>query len=91
MVSLVDATRQGGNLIMGVSPRGSLALLRCAKAYAYLEGRSYVTPDDVKTLAVPVLAHRVVLGYGSGGSDSAADLIQKLLETIPVPTEDFTA
>lgn len=91
MVSIVEATRQGGNIVMGVSPRGSLALLRCAKAYAYLEGRGYVTPDDVKALAVPVLAHRLVLGYGSGGSESAKDIIQEILNTTPVPTEDFTA
>ena len=90
MVSIVDATRQGGNIVMGVSPRGNLALMRCAKAYAYLEGRSYVTPDDIKALAVPVLAHRLVLGYGTGGSDSAKDIIHKLLDTTPVPTEDFT-
>lgn len=90
MVSIVDATRQGGNIIMGVSTRGSLALLRCARAYAYLEGRGYVTPDDVKALAIPVLAHRLVLGYGSGGSETARELIQKLLDTTPVPTEDFT-
>ncbi|MDE5590697.1 MAG: MoxR family ATPase, partial [Acetatifactor sp.] len=90
MVSIVDATRQGGNIIMGVSTRGNLALLRCARAYAYLEGRGYVTPDDVKVLAIPVLAHRLVLGYGSGGSETAGELIQKLLDTTPVPTEDFT-
>lgn len=90
MVSIVDATRQGGNIIMGVSTRGNLALLRCARAYAYLEGRGYVTPDDVKALAIPVLAHRLVLGYGSGGSETARELIQKLLDTTPVPTEDFT-
>lgn len=90
MVSIVDATRQGGNIVMGVSPRGNLALMRCAKAYAYLEGRGYVTPDDIKALAVPVLAHRLVLGYGTGGSDSAKDIIQKLLDITPVPTEDFT-
>lgn len=91
MVSIVDATRQGGNIVMGVSTRGNLALLRCARAYAYLEGRGYVTPDDVKALAIPVLAHRLVLGYGSGGSETAIELIQKLLDTTPVPTEDFTA
>lgn len=90
MVSIVDATRQGGNIVMGVSPRGNLALLRCAKAYAYLEGRDYVTPDDIKALAIPVLAHRLVLGYGTGSSDSGKDFIQKLLDTTPVPTEDFT-
>lgn len=90
MVSLVEATRQGTNVVMGVSPRGNLALLRCAKAYAYLEGRSYVTPDDVKALAVPVLAHRLVFGYGSGGNGYGKEFLQKLLETTPVPTEDFT-
>lgn len=90
MVSIVDATRQGGNIIMGVSTRGNLALLRCARAYAYLEGRDYVTPDDVKALAIPVLAHRLVLGYGSGGSETARELIQKLLDATPVPTEDFS-
>lgn len=91
MVTLVEATRQAESVVMGVSPRGSLALLRCAKAYAYLEGRDYVTPDDIKALAVPVLAHRIVLGYGSGGSDSTKELVQRLLDTTPVPTEDFTA
>lgn len=90
MVSIVDATRQGGNIIIGVSTRGNLAMLRCARAYAYLEGRGYVTPDDVKALAIPILAHRLVLGYGSGGSETARELIQKLLDTTPVPTEDFT-
>ena len=74
---------------MGVSPRGSLALLRCVKAYAYLQGRSYVNPDDVKALSVPVLAHRLVLGYGNDTSTRAEQLIEKILENTPVPTEDF--
>ncbi|MCM1056954.1 MAG: MoxR family ATPase [Firmicutes bacterium] len=91
MVSIVDATRQDSRLVMGVSPRGDLALLRCARAYAYLAGRGYVTPDDVKALAIPVLAHRLAPGYGAGESGTAVELIRKLLDTIPVPTEDFTA
>lgn len=91
MVEIVEATRKKDELLMGVSPRGSLALLRCAKAYAYLDGRSFVTPDDIKALAVPVLAHRIVLGYGAGGSESARSLIQTLLAAVPVPTEDFKA
>ncbi|MCM1191876.1 MAG: MoxR family ATPase [Butyrivibrio sp.] len=91
MVSIVDATRRDSRLVMGVSPRGNLALLRCARAYAYLAGRDYVTPDDVKALAVPVLAHRLVSGYGTGGSETVCGLIQRLLDTTPVPTEDFTA
>lgn len=91
MVELVEATRKTEQIRMGVSPRGSLAMLRCAKAYAYLDGRSFVTPDDVKALAVPVLAHRIVPGYGSFGTDSAEELIQKIVDTTPVPTEDFKA
>lgn len=89
MVDIVEATRKGAQVVMGVSPRGNLALLRCAKAYAYLEGRNYVTPDDIKTLAVPVLAHRIVLGYGSGGIAGNIKMIEHILATKPVPTEEF--
>lgn len=89
MVDVVSATRKGDQIIMGVSPRGSLNLLRAAKAYAWLSGRDFVTPDDVKALAVPVLAHRIVLGFGSG-ADSSKDIVEKILAAVPVPTEDFT-
>jgi MoxR-like ATPase len=89
MVDLVQGTRNGEGMVMGVSPRGSLALLRCVKAYAYLEGRDYVIPDDVKSVAPAVLAHRIVLGYGQGGSEGSETLVKKLLSTLPVPTEDF--
>jgi len=89
MVDLVAATRAGENVVMGVSPRGTLAFLRCVKAYAYLQGRSYATPDDVKTLAVPVLAHRVIMGYGKAGENKA--FVEKLVGSIAVPTEDFSA
>jgi len=90
MVDIVEATRKGAQVVMGVSPRGNLALLRCAKAYAYLEGRDYVTPDDIKVLVVPVLAHRIVLGYGSGGIAGNIKMIEHILATTPVPTEEFT-
>ena len=89
MVDIVEATRAGEQIVMGVSPRGNLALLRCAKAYAYLDGRDYVTPDDIKALAVPVLAHRVVLGYGSGGTENSRKWMEQLVAGIPVPTEEF--
>lgn len=92
MVAIVNATRSAEGVVMGVSPRGSIALLRSVKAYAYLDGRSYVNPDDVMTLAAAVLAHRLVLGYGVDSvNNSAADLIAKILDTIPVPTEDFSS
>ena len=90
MVDIVEATRKGAQVVMGVSPRGNLALLRCAKAYAYLEGRDYVTPDDIKVLVVPVLAHRIVLGYGSGGIAGNIKMIEHILATTAVPTEEFT-
>lgn len=89
MVDIVEATRKGEQIVMGVSPRGNLALLRCAKAYAYLDGRDYVSPDDIKALAVPVLAHRVVLGYGSGGTDNANKWMEQIIANTPVPTEEF--
>lgn len=89
LVDIVEATRKGDQVLMGASPRGSLALLRCARAYAYLDGRTYVSPDDIKTLAVPVLAHRIVLGYGMGDADSAGKLVEKIIFSTPVPTEDF--
>lgn len=89
MVDLIGATRKNEQAALGVSPRGGLALMRCAKAYAYLSGRDYVVPDDIKTLAVPVLAHRIVLGYGVGGTGNARKLVEKILSAIPAPTEDF--
>lgn len=89
MVEIVQATRSGDNVVMGVSPRGTLAFLRCVKAYAYLQGRNYVTPDDVKALAVPVLSHRVVMGYGKAGESKL--FVERIIATTAVPTEDFSA
>ena len=89
LVDIVDATREGEQIIAGTSPRGALTLLRCAKAYAYLDGRDYVTPDDIKTLTVPVLAHRIVMGYGAGTADAVEKMLERILANTPVPTEDF--
>ena len=91
MVDIVEATRTGEQVVMGVSPRGSLALLRCAKAYAYLDGRDYVIPDDIRALAVPVLAHRIVLGFSSGGTENTRKRMEQIISDIPVPTEEFSA
>jgi len=90
MVDIILATRTGDGVIMGVSPRGSLALLRSVKAYAWLSGRNYVIPDDVRALAAPVLAHRILLKHGYGRSGENQALIEKIIADIPVPTEDFT-
>ena len=88
MVDIVSATRSGENVLMGVSPRGTLAFLRCVKAYAYLQGRTFVTPDDVKALAVPVLAHRIVMGYGRTGENR--EFVKKIVEFTVVPTEEYS-
>lgn len=93
LVDIVDATKKEPHVIVGVSPRGALALLRCAKAYAYLNGRGFVTPDDIKELAVPVLAHRIIngsyrMGY-AGGTEAAEKLLEKILAETVVPTEEF--
>ncbi len=90
MVDLVSATRNRESIAMGVSPRGTLALLRCSKTYAYLSGRSFVTPDDVKAVAVAVLAHRIVMSYGFGRSNESKALVEQILGQTTVPTEDFS-
>lgn len=87
MVDIVAATRNDANVLMGVSPRGTLALLHAAKAYAYLQGRAFVTPDDVKILAVPVLAHRIVMGFGQLGDGK--EFVKQILAAVAVPTEEF--
>lgn len=87
MVEIVSATRKGEVVQMGVSPRGTLALLHCAKAYAYIQGRSFVTPDDIKALAVPVLAHRIVMGYET--TSNSRSFVEGILASTVVPTEEF--
>ncbi|MBQ2901858.1 MAG: MoxR family ATPase [Agathobacter sp.] len=87
MVEIVSATRVGENVLMGVSTRGTLALLHAAKAYAYLQGRDFVTPDDIKALAVPVLAHRIIMGYEK--SNGSQDFVKTILASTIVPTEEF--
>jgi MoxR-like ATPase len=86
IVELVDATRHHRDLMLGVSPRGALALQRCARALAASVGRSYVVPDDVKVLATAVLEHRLVLSSEAmmRGVDPA-DVLAGILDTVPVP------
>ncbi len=88
MAAICQATRNEEKTQLGVSPRGLLALLRICQAYAAIQARDYVIPDDVKRLAVPVLAHRVILRglYGKSGQNEA--FIREILERIPAPTED---
>jgi len=86
VLSLVEATRQSETLYLGASPRGTLALIRCAQAVATIRGRDFVEPDDLKQLAVPTLAHRVLLSAEARMGDlTTAQVVQELLERIPVP------
>ncbi len=86
IVELVNATRQHPDVYLGASPRGSLALDHTAQARATLMGRDYATPDDVKYMAVPTLAHRLIVSPGAGvRNTSTNDVVLELLESVPVP------
>jgi MoxR-like ATPase len=92
-VDLVAATRESPSAAVGASPRGSLALLKLARARAAVTGRDYVVPDDVKAVAVAALAHRLVLRPELWVQKvSAADVVRDVLDTVPTPkAEDVTA
>ena len=86
LVRIVESTRLDQRLKLGISPRGSLALFRAAQARALLEGRDYVDPVDVQTLAVPTLAHRVMLDTKSKyGGARPRTIVEDALEKTPVP------
>jgi MoxR-like ATPase len=81
MLDLVRATRQNSDIRLGVSPRGTIILQRSAQAIAFLDGRDYVLPDDVKFLAPYVLCHRII---PSGGQHNQG-IVERLLNSIPIP------
>jgi MoxR-like ATPase len=89
LIRIVRATRETEILSLGVSPRGSLALYHASQALAFVEGRDYVIPDDVKRLVTSVFAHRIVVNsrYSTGlrRSDEAEAALQEILKTISVP------
>ena len=91
MVNLTEATRNAADVSLGVSPRGLLWLMRACQAYAAVKGRDYVLPDDVKKLAVPVFAHRIITRTGYGVAGKAAQVVNDLLRSVAVPTEDPNA
>jgi len=89
IMAIVEATRRSEFLLIGTSPRGSLALHRAAQALAYYEGRDYCIPDDIKRLVLPVLAHRVIVSakYSSPHkrSEEAESILAEILRNIEVP------
>ncbi len=95
IVNLVQGTRKYGNssvkgrgITEGVSPRGTLALLRASQGYAMVQGRDFVAPEDIKAVAVPVLAHRLI--SETAYAEEKESFISGLLSSIPLPTEDWT-
>lgn len=87
ITALCERTRQFEQVQLGVSPRGMLALLRASQAHALVEGRDFVTPDDVRAMAEPVLAHRIVVRGMYGRSGQGELIVAEALKSTPVPTE----
>jgi MoxR-like ATPase len=86
MVDLVGATRSRKRVQVGSSPRGSLALMKLARAKAAISGRDFVTPDDVKHVAVPALGHRIILRPELWIQDVRGDdVVEECLDTVPTP------
>ncbi|MFC4387044.1 AAA family ATPase [Gracilibacillus marinus] len=88
LVNIVEKTRNHDGVALGVSPRGSQALLKAVQVYALLQGRTYVIPDDIKQMANPVLGHRIVLAkrIGVKGQDTK-NVIAEIIDDVAVPTE----
>lgn len=90
MVEIVSKTREHKDVYLGASPRGSLALYKTSQAMALLEGRDYVLPDDVKSLVIPTLGHRIILGPGARLRNLTTDMvIQEVLSDVVVPGGDL--
>ncbi len=86
IVDIANATRKNDKLSLGASPRASLALMHASMAHALFDGRDYVLPDDAKAMAIPVLAHRLVVQLSAGiHKNSAQQVLQEILRTTPVP------
>ena len=88
IAELVQASRKHHQVEQGISPRGTLALLNSSRAYAVVKERAYVVPEDIKKVAVPVLAHRICTS-ASFRKEEAVRVIAELLSTVPLPTEDW--
>ena len=90
IVDIAAATRQTPKLLVGVSPRASLALMRMSQAFAGISGRNYVIPDDVRLLAPFVFGHRVITASGVQTIGETKAIIEEAVRTVAVPTENWT-
>ncbi len=90
IIAIANQTRRHPGIALGLSPRGSLGLMRASQSLAAIYGREYVIPEDIKQLAVPVIAHRLIFSHSmSVSANAAADIVLELINSIPVPTEEW--
>ncbi|MBQ3232902.1 MAG: MoxR family ATPase [Clostridia bacterium] len=89
IASVCEKTHTASGVLLGVSPRGMISLMRACQSYAMIDGRDYVTPDDVKALAVPVLAHRLSIRAAYGQTGQQEEVIKNILEETETPTESI--
>jgi len=91
IIDIIEATRHDDRITLGVSPRGSIALMKAAQVSAVFEGRDFITPDDVKNTPVPVLAHRSMITWHAilSGTENAENIIRDILGRVRVPTEEI--
>lgn len=85
ILMIVSATRADADVKLGASPRATIALFKASQAMALMNNRAYATPDDVKAVAVPVLAHRIILAVGQSTYKTSEDIVEKILSTTTVP------
>lgn len=90
LVQVIQSTRKNEKIAIGVSPRGTLALLRSAQAYAAINGRNYIIPEDIKYIAPYVMSHRITAGSGFYNSEEKMVLVKECIRAVEVPTEDFS-
>ena len=90
ITDLTRRTRQSSDIYLGASPRGTLALSRASQAHAALSGRDHILPDDVQAVAVPILAHRIIVSPAARLRELSADrIVQEIMQNTPVPGGDF--
>lgn len=89
MIEIVHATRKHPKVMQGVSPRGTLAFVRAAQGFAMTEGREYVVPEDVKSVAAPVLAHRLVLSVPAEKARYEEEVVREIADLVKVPVEEW--